>query len=74
MFLTSLENNNNNKKNMNENKFENHPLNKLIDLAKKWNLELTSKEFAQRLDNENIWPTHREKFYYPKLKDLSQGK
>ncbi len=51
-----------------------HPIEKLTELANDWNMDLYSKEFSEELDNSGIWPHYREKFYYPKLKDLSKVK
>ena len=48
-------------------------LEELKDLAKKWNLDFYSEEFARALDKNRICPSFREKFYYPKLKDLPNG-
>ena len=47
-----------------------HPFNKLEDLAAKWKLDVYSEDFAKELDNRNIWPSMREEFHYPKIKDL----
>jgi hypothetical protein len=49
-----------------------HPLEQLRDLANNWNIDLYSSEFANKLDQENVWPHLREKFHYPKLKDLTR--
>lgn len=49
-----------------------HPLEQLKDLANNWNIDLYSSEFATKLDKQNIWPHSREKFHYPRLKDLSR--
>ena len=48
-------------------------LEELKDLAKKWNLDIYSEEFSQELDKSRICPSFRERFYYPKLKDLPNG-
>ena len=47
-----------------------HPFNKLEDLAASWNLDVYSDDFAKELDNRKIWPSMRDKFHYPKIKDL----
>jgi hypothetical protein len=49
-----------------------HPLEQLKNLANHWSIDLYSSEFANQLDKQNIWPHLREKFHYPKLKDLSR--
>jgi hypothetical protein len=54
-------------------KLEGHPIELLIKLAKKLNLDLNSKEFAVKLDESNLWPSYRERFFYPKIKDLPKG-
>jgi hypothetical protein len=43
-------------------------------LADEWKTNVYSKEFAEKLDESNIWPTNRERFYYPKLNELPHGK
>jgi kynureninase len=47
-----------------------HPFEYLCYLAKQWNVDVYSEEFSLRLDKNNLWPSCREKFHYPKLKDL----
>lgn len=47
-----------------------HPLEILSNLATEWQMDLYSEEFSKELDNQNIWPSNRHRFYYPKLKDL----
>ena len=42
----------------------------LSELSVEWNVDVYSKEFSTRLDESGLWPTHRDKFFYPKLKDL----
>ncbi|CAF0890984.1 unnamed protein product [Brachionus calyciflorus] len=51
---------------------ETHPFCSLDALANEWNLDLFSEEFSLELDKRNIWPSNRDKFHYPKLKDLSK--
>lgn len=51
-----------------------HPLEILLNLAKEWKLDLYSEEFSLELDKQNIWPSNRHRFYYPKLKELPKGK
>lgn len=48
-----------------------HPIEVFIELSNLWNLNPFSKEFSIQLDKSNIWPTYRDRFYYPKLKDLT---
>lgn len=51
-----------------------HPLDELNSLASKWQIEdIYSEEFARELDLRNVYPSNRNKFYYPKLKDLPTG-
>ena len=50
------------------------PLRQLNELAKNWKLDIFSEEFSKELDSKNLWPHYRNKFYYPKLKDLPKGK
>jgi hypothetical protein len=47
-----------------------HPLEQLKDLATQWKLDIYSEEFAQELDKRNLWPTNRDNFFYPKVKDI----
>lgn len=47
-----------------------HPFELLENLSSIWKLDVYSDEFASRLDKKNIWPCLRDKFFYPKLKDL----
>ena len=48
-----------------------HPLDELKSLASKWKFEdIYSEEFALGLDQKNVYPSSRNKFYYPKVKDL----
>ncbi len=47
-----------------------HPFDKLKSLASEWNLDVYSKEFADQVDKRKLWPCLRDKFYYPKVKDL----
>lgn len=47
-----------------------HPFEHLKNLATKWNLDVYSDEFALMLDERNVWPHQRNKFFYPKIKDL----
>lgn len=58
---------------LNQNLPELAPIDVLKSLSYKWNTDLYSQEFSVLLDSSNIWPNYREKFYYPKLKDLNQG-
>ncbi len=50
-----------------------HPIDELKSQAKKWNLDIYSETFAKELDEKNIYPTYRDEFHYPKLKNLSKG-
>jgi len=50
-----------------------NPFAQLKSLAEKWNLEIYSEEFSQQLDKCNYWPHYRERFHYPKIKDLPNG-
>lgn len=47
-----------------------HPFDILKNFATLWNLDVFSEEFSTQLDKRNIWPSLREKFFYPKIKDL----
>ena len=49
------------------------PIDELNKLANKWKLNIFTEEFSNQLDNSNLWPNLRNKFCYPKLKDLSKG-
>ena len=51
-----------------------HPSEVLHHLANKWNLTIFSEDFAKSLDDCAIWPSYRNEFYYPKLKDLPPSK
>jgi hypothetical protein len=57
---------------MEENVVE-QPEEQLHKLANKWNIDFYSKEFALKLDQSNLWPTYRDRFYYPKIIDLPKG-
>jgi kynureninase len=46
------------------------PEEQLYEYSKKWGVDIYSKEFAIKLDESKLWPTYRDKFFYPKLKDL----
>lgn len=50
-----------------------NPFVQLKSLAEKWNMNIYSEEFSQQLDKCNYWPHYRERFHYPKLKDLPNG-
>ena len=50
-----------------------HPFNELLKLASEWSIDIDSEEFALRLDSCEKWPTHRDKFEYPKIKTLPKG-
>jgi kynureninase len=41
--------------------------------AKKWQLKISSEEFAQELDQNDPLSHVREEFYYPMSADLSEG-
>jgi len=47
-----------------------HPFETLANLASEWGLDVYSDEFAAELDKRQIWPCLRDKFHYPKVKDL----
>ena len=47
-----------------------NPEQELYELSKKWDVDIYSKEFAIKLDASELWPTYRDKFFYPKIKDL----
>jgi kynureninase len=47
-----------------------HPIDELKTLANKWSIDLASASFATEMDTRNIYPCNRDKFCYPKLKDL----
>ena len=49
-----------------------HPIITLKNLSEQWKLDLYSEAFSLELDDKNLWPHFREKFYYPKLKDLTK--
>jgi hypothetical protein len=66
-------NNDSNNNNINNTENNNDPLNELKQLADQWNIDFYSQEFAIALDKSNIWPTYRDRFYYPKMKDLPKG-
>jgi hypothetical protein len=51
-----------------------HPIEFLKELATKWNMDVHSEEFSKELDQRKLWPNYREKFYYPKVKDLPNSK
>lgn len=47
-----------------------HPIDELKKLSTEWNVDLFSEEFSHLIDEKNIYPMNRDKFYYPKIKDL----
>lgn len=47
-----------------------HPIEYLKKLSTSWNLDIYSEEFSKKLDDSNLWPCHRDKFFYPKIKEL----
>ena len=49
------------------------PLNELKNLANKLNVDLWTEEFSRIVDLMSLWPSLRNKFHYPKLKDLPKG-
>ena len=49
-----------------------HPMDKLKHLANEWDIDIYAEDFAKKLDE--LWPTNRDKFFYPKLKSLTKGK
>lgn len=51
-----------------------HPLDTLSSLASDWCIDLSSEQFAAELDKRNIYPCNRDKFCYPKLKDLPSSR
>ena len=52
-----------------------HPLELLKNLATSWKInDIYSIEFANELDKKNLWPHNRDKYFYPKVKDLPKGK
>jgi hypothetical protein len=52
---------------------ETSPSSQLKYLAEKWKMNIYSEEFSHQLDKCNYWPHYRERFHYPKLKDLPNG-
>lgn len=50
-----------------------HPFELLTNLANEWNMNVFSEEFSSELDKRALWPHYRERFHYPKAKDLSKG-
>lgn len=52
---------------------DSEPIDFLKALSNKVNLDLFSEEFSIELDKQNIWPCHRDRFCYPKLKELPNG-
>jgi hypothetical protein len=50
-----------------------HHLEEMKELSKKCNLDFYSEEFSLELDKSRFMPSFREKFYYPKIKDLPKG-
>ncbi len=50
------------------------PLDELKSIAKKFDCSLLSEEFSLKLDQSNLYPTHRNKFHYPKLKNVTDGR
>ena len=51
-----------------------HPIDELKSLASSWQIEdFYSEEFSIQLDKKEVVPSFRDKFYYPKLKDLPNG-
>lgn len=51
-----------------------HPMDTLRSLASEWNIDVSSDRFAAEMDQRNIYPCNRDKFCYPKLKDLPSSK
>jgi hypothetical protein len=49
------------------------PIEILKKLADEWNIDFYSKTFALKLDQSNLWPTYKDRFYYPKLKYQPKG-
>jgi hypothetical protein len=49
------------------------PINILKTLSKTMNSSILSEDFALKLDKLDIWPSERDKFHYPKLRDLPKG-
>lgn len=47
-----------------------HPFEKLKSFADACNLDVYSEAFAQELDKRKMWPCLRDKFFYPKIKEL----
>ena len=50
-----------------------HPIEILNSKSTKWSVGLHEKKFAQKLDEEDNFGHFRDKFYYPKKKDLYHG-
>ena len=51
-----------------------HPINELISLARLWQInDIHTEKFAIELDARKVFPSFRERFYYPILKDLPDG-
>ena len=48
-------------------------LEEIKELSKKCNLDFYSEEFSIELDKGRFMPSFREKFCYPKIKDLPKG-
>ena len=47
-----------------------HPFDELKSLSVQLDLDVYSEEFSEEIDRRQIYPTYRERFYYPKLRDL----
>ena len=43
------------------------------EMSNKWNMDFYSEEFSIELDKRRFMPSFREKFCYPKIKDLPKG-
>jgi len=50
-----------------------HHLDEMKELSKKSSLDFYSEEFSVELDKSRFMPSFREKFYYPKIRDLPKG-
>ena len=48
-----------------------HPINILLNISKRDNLDILSKEFAQRMDG--ISTSLRSEFHYPTMSDLPES-
>ncbi len=51
-----------------------HPIDKLKSQAALWQMkDIYSEAFALELDSKKVFPSFRERFHYPLIKDLPEG-